>query len=257
MWVLSLLACASTSEKGSEVEPSGTESGTDTAPLCELTEPWPADTVDDVSATSVLWLLNIVEPAVLQEDATDTSDWTGCPSVAVDGDTTTLSGDCEAEGVTFDGTWTNTATDIVATEAFDGVRYTDEGWGVAFTADGAFRVSRDGDTMRVAAADYRITTAGTGTGHGDGTFEWEDFSETDAADATAASGRVFTDSALGRGDFCLAFETTTSPECPDTWSGTLRFDGTSTWIFSPEDDPCSPCSEVTRDGASLGTVCPD
>jgi hypothetical protein len=250
-----LLACsggtaADPSRVSAEDPPAGLAGWIASLPRCDAADPLPLDSRDQLayamdSSHAATGTLD-EELYHAEQSAPD-----GCPSEAVSGDETVLSGDCATgDGWGFDGVWTIDTTDDGYAWTLDGVRIVEtmdfEG---IYAADGTVTVA--GDTTD---ADLSLSVAGgVGSLH-DGSFRWTGYHEVlPNNDEESGSATVSVDAPWGAGDYCAAWLARPS----DTCSGSTFYmvlDGAVQWAVGSAED-CSGCWDHVVDGVYTGQTC--
>ncbi len=210
------------------------------------------------------WFLRSVESdmygtwAALEQAAAAT----GCPAASTEGDATTLSGDCAAADVEFEGTWraesvsTGGVLDFTLDAMTAVVTLDDTPQDLA--ASGTFYWERtvvDGEPL----AEYERSEGTRSLHRGsalDGDFAFEGLEVTQDTTQFVASGAVAVDWAYGSGRYCPVVELHAAPDCPEEPDGYYAIQGAATWLMVADGSgACDGCVDVYQDGVWQEQFC--
>ncbi len=250
----------------------GGESATDTsggpgveAPPCELSHPWPMDTVGDVAVAGSAAYPNPARLILLDGNAlagarTAASEGDPCPTLteSEDGRTSTISGDCTTGwGSVYGGTATFAEVNGTFASTYDHFHFEDGLNPYGYDVDGAWL-----DTGGEVRYDLTLTMLGQwmATGAPDVTAVVHTVVAWYAGSQGIVDGYVDIVSqptSGATGDLCVSgnLDLSDSCEAEDTAALTLwgSTPATVTWNgFSS----CDGCADVTIDGVDAGSYCP-
>lgn len=251
--LLGLLACEARKAAApvAEGDSGGATAGWE-APTFACTLSRPLD-VRVLPALDALYGPGALDVATLFFDAKSYAGSEGCPEERIEGETTTLTGDCTGEWNTWSGTWVelDAAEDWTNTMA---VQVVDDGNGDAYALSGSMDAWEAAGEFRL---DRRFSWSMGGFGRGlDG--DWRvDVHEEQDADGWRLSGLYDVEGEEVSGDYCLVVEETVS-DCELEPAGGWVVQGAERLVvtFDP-DAACDGCGVATVDGAPVGQVCTD
>lgn len=211
-------------------------------PACEgLVSPRALPTWEDAEDAATRAWFDLADLVTANSELQTYGEEFGCPALAREGDTVTLTGPCETGWASFSGTWTASPTTHTLIDVVADVE------GRAVRGDGTWTVE-GGREVELATADltYSLDDGPTLTYTG-WSYSWDGSRQT-------AEGRIAEE---GLGDWCLALETTSIDTCEEEpGDGWLLVTGDAAWAKVWDGSTrCDGCQVLLRDGVEVGEEC--